>query len=340
MRLIVRLLSAVRRVLGRSGRQPKTSEPGQLAFASLVEDPGLLSRLPRDQARRLGGQAETYASLLLRDGGNASSASAAAVMRVVRQFMARDTLRGDGVEDMIASVLNRSPDGLAGLIRAIEGEGVQPNESTAELALDAVSLLGSDGLQRIGRSQGEVLMRAAARQVARHLRSEVRRPLPSAEGAEDPTRVLRIIEQTCRAWGTPPLPPAAITEDRRQWAGHLVELWRDATTCAEHAEGPPARLWEDARDGHAFGAVWLMPSVLVALVRAEAEQLARDARSAAAFVIRRPPLDVKSRAAVEAARAVMVSCGAGWADRLAEPETVALLNPARPSVVPVRASLA
>jgi hypothetical protein len=307
-----------------------------MAFVSLVDNPGLLDALPRDQARRLGAQAEAYAGTLLRDGvSSASSVPAGAVIRVVRQFCARDELRGDGVDDMVASALDRSANGLGGLIRTLEGEGFLLGESTAALAVAAVLMLGSEGLQRIGQENGDVLMSAASRQAARHLRSDVRRPAPSGEGVDGAARVLQIVEAACRNWGTLPLAPGW-SDEGRQCAGHLVELWRDAATCAAHAQGP-ARMWEDARDGHAFGAVWVWPPILPALVRTEAEQLARDARSAAGFVVRRPSIDSGSRAAVEAARAVIVSCG-GWTERQAGAAQTSSVQ-VRPTGVPARAFL-
>ncbi len=304
------------------------AEPEWLAFESIVADPGLLARLPRDQAKRLAMQAERSATTLIKDGARSPAEVAAReaaphVLRSIRSFNVRDDLLGGSVDDMIGSVARRASNGLGGLIATLERESPRPGEMSANHAMEALLALEATGVRRLDQDSAEILMLAACRHAARCLRGDAAAPgLPAAPGA--PEAALRIAGAEWARRGTLPLkaPKAASRPDR---ADQLVELWRDGTTIADQSDTAERRPWEDARDAHAFGAVWLMPSILSALVPTEAERLARDARAAALFVVRCRTAGSGVVAATEAARAVLVVCGEA-------------ADPLRLEVPPVRAS--
>jgi hypothetical protein len=294
------------RFRGRRGlRSFGEAEPGRLALDSIAADPALLARLPRDQARRIACQAETLALDLLRrvnpPGEPSLRDQSSRALRAIRDFLTRDDLLGTSVETMIASVRDDAPDGLGGLLASIRhSDGGIGRAGT--LAFDAILALDEDGLRRLDHDDAELLMAAAIRHVAERLRGDETHAPPTG-------RALAIVGRVCMSLGILPLPPR-VAGARARAADHLVALWRDAATCAVHAAPNHHDLWERSRDGHAFGAVWLSPSVLTMLVRAEAEQLGRDA-GAAAGVTLRSTMPGHGRA-IEAACEVLIACD-GWA---------------------------
>ena len=308
-------------------------QPGRLAFASVSTDPSLLGRLPPGQARRIAGLAEAFAASLLRDSarghaGSAAREAAVPVLRSIRQFSARDNLLGDSVDDMIASARAAAPDGLGGLLATLAYEAPGATDPACTLSMEAVLALGRIGLQRLDRADAETLMAAASRHAAHCMRNGSR----SSEVIE----TLRTVEISCAGLGVLPLAPT-VRGQKSEWADALVELWRDACTCAERpGSGPARKLWEDARDAHAFGAVWGRPSILSVLVRAEADALARDARAAGMFVMSCRSTGPGVNAAIEAARTVLVACGSGRGDDVVVP--VRRSDAVRPAAEQVRAS--
>ncbi len=330
MRTIPDFLRSIRLRLGLGGpRAP--FEPGKLAFSALAADGALLGRLPRDQARRLCTQAELFATSLIRDargpGGTAARDAAAQVSRSIRQFTARDDLYGGSVDAMIASALSCAPAGLGGLLGTLRRDARLPGDFATGLAMDAVLALGTNGLLRLGRDDAERLLLAAARHAALCLRGDILPPAHPLQGATSVDAAVRIVETVCERWRTLPLASPDV-QDRRDWSDLLVELWRDGATIAESATEPRRRMWEDARDGHAFGAVWLTPSILSVLVRADADRLARDARAACMFILGRR-MSPDRRVAIEAARAVLVACGDG-----PQRDDKLVMLPRRPEPVP------
>jgi hypothetical protein len=200
------------------------------------------------------------------------------------------------------------------------------------MSVPAVVALGAHGLRRIARADADRLMLAASRRAASCLRGEAG-VTPSERG--EGRAALSIVGDICAEWRTLPL-AFVLAGDRRERAEHLVELWRDGMVCAEQANGGAHhRLWEDARDGHAFGAVWLMPQLLSLLTKAEAEPLSRDARAAASYVLNRGAGQAGVRGAMEAARAVLFSCGVVAAPPVSEEP-----QPVRPEGLPARAARA
>ena len=309
--LVARVL---RNAIGRfrTTKRGEPAEPGRLAFASVSSEPSLLRRLPREQARRLAEQAGTAAQALIAGkhadlDGVQARAAANRVLRVVRDFIARDEVCGGSIDDMVRSATLRDADGLGGFLRGLEAAALQPTDGTARLAASAVTALGANGVRRLEREDAERLMFAASRGAASFARGDVEVSAPDT-AAGSARAALLVVGEVCAGWRTLPLPPM-IAGTQRERAEMLLGLWRDGIVCAEHADGAAKRLWEDARDGHAFGAVWLLPQMLSALVEAEAELLSRDARSAAAFVLRRGAGQSGTRGAMEAARTVLFSCG-------------------------------
>ncbi len=350
MRTIPDFLRSIRLRLGLGGSGAQF-EPGKLAFSALAADAALLGRLPRDQARRLCTQAELFATSLIRDargpGGTAARDAAAQVSRSIRQYTARDDLYGESVDAMIASALSRAPAGLGGLLATLRRDARLPGDFATGLAMDAVLALGTAGLLDLRRDDAERLLLAAARHAALCLRGDIAPLAHPLQGMMAVDAALRIVEMVCERWRTLPLPSPDM-QNRRDWSDLLVELWRDGATIAESATTEHRRrMWEDARDGHAFGAVWLAPSILSALVRADADRLARDARAACVFILGRRTSRPDRLNAIEAARTVLVACGEprrvdANLVMLRRPEPVPPLGvePLRRSMPPARASLA